>query len=82
MNPIALATIISTISSTPSQKPLAARPKSASACSDRDARERRDLGERDEAGKGALVRRIVHRRAELGGSGMRVFGHEFPETVA
>ena len=32
-NPIALAIIISTIISTPSQKPLAARPKSVSACS-------------------------------------------------
>ena len=47
----------------------------------RDARERRDLGQRDEAGKGALVRRIVHRRADFGGAGMHVFGHEIPETV-
>ena len=35
----------------------------------------------DESGERALVRGVVHRRADLDGSGMRVFGHDVPRAA-
>ena len=78
--PNTAATNISRIISTPSQKPWAAMPKSISDWRIAIVAKHPILVSATKTRKGALVLGVVHRRAELDGSGMRVFGHDVPRT--